>query len=288
MSPPESHIPLTPRTLGNNLDLALLLLRSGFRGYLAAWCWCCLPVLVLIATTGRVFDWTWPRALVAAVVASGFLGTLVASLTGQLMFGEPVSVAGACRRLGPRPWWFLLQRCFRRSVEMFALAMLVLPGVLLVSRWPFRTEARILRNIDPVLHGERSTKLLDLESSRVMSLWFSLAGYGVMLWSMLLLTADFASNWLLGTPLLMGRLGLDTAYASENREVLIAVFKFLWKDPVVLMVEVAIGLFVFVYLRITWFLCYLDLRVRDDCWDVELKLRRESERLWTGVPGRPQ
>jgi len=288
VSLPDSRIPLAPRTLGNNLDLALLILRSGFRGYFAAWCWCVLPVLLLIATTGRIFEWTWPRALLAAAVASGFLGTLVAAQTGQLMFGEPLSVAGAYRRLGPRPWWFLLQRCFRRILEVLGFAVLVLPGVLLVSRWPFRTEARVLRSVDPVLHGERATKLLDQDSSRVMACWFSLAGYGVMLWGMLLLTAEFASTWLLGAPLLMGRLGLDTAYAGEMREVFVAFFKFLWKDPVVLMVEVGIALFVFVYLRITWFLCYLDLRIREDCWDVELKMRREADRLWEGIPGRPQ
>jgi hypothetical protein len=31
--------------------------------------------------------------------------------------------------------------------------------------------------------------------------------------------------------------------------------------------------------RLAWFLCYIDVRVRQDCWDLELSMMREAVRL---------
>jgi hypothetical protein len=52
------------------------------------------------------------------------------------------------------------------------------------------------------------------------------------------------------------------------------------------MAEMAVALFVFMYLRIAWFLTYIDLRIREDCWDVELKLTQETEQLRPRGEGR--
>lgn len=282
----QPTIPFTPRTLGNNLDLAMLLLRSGLRGYLAAWCWCTAPAVALIAATHGIHAWTLPQAGVLFFVAAGVLGTLVASLTGALVFGIPPTLSQAYLLLGPHPWWYLFQRCVRSLLQMPAFLLLLYPGLLLAYRWPFRTEARVLQNIQPALHRPRDTQLLDKQSTPLGGIWITLFGQGLMLWGTLLLTIDFAATWLLGTPVLMKRLGLDPAYADDMWAIFQATLKFLWSDPLVLAVELALTLFVFLYLRITWFLMYIDLRVRNDCWDVELKLQQEAAQLQHGLPGR--
>ncbi len=281
----QPTIPLAPRSLGNNLDLALLLLRAGLRGYLAAWFWCTAPVAALIGLTCRLHPWTFPQASVLFFVSAGVLGTLVASLTAARVFSVSPTLSQAYRLLGPRAWWYLTQRTARSLLQLPGFFLLLYPGLLLAYHWPFRTEARVLHNLEPVLHRPRDTALLDKEPSQLAGIWFTLAGQGLLLWGVLLLTVDFASTWLLGTPVLMGRLGIDPAYADDSGAILRAMLKFLWSDPLVLVVELAVALFVFMYLRITWFLSYIDLRVRNDCWDVELKLQQEAAELCRASEG---
>ncbi len=285
MTPRQPTIPFTPRTLGSNLDLAMLMLRSGMRGYLAAWFWCGAPAAALIGATHRLHVWTLPQAAVLFFLAAGVLGTLVASLTAALVFGAPSTLKQAYQLLGPRPWWYLTQRCVRSLLQLLGFLLFFFPGLLLAYHKPFRTEARVLHNIQPVLHRSRDTLLLDKETSHLAGIWFTLLVQGLLLWGVLLLTVDFAATWLLGTPVLMGRLGLDPAYANEKGAILRATLQFLWSDPLVLVVEMVVALFVFMYLRIVWFLMYVDFRVRNDCWDVELKLRREAAQLRDGMKG---
>lgn len=279
----QPTIPLAPRTLGSNLDLALLLLRAGWWGYFTAWLWCTAPAAALIGATYRFHSWTLPQASVLCFLAAGVLGTLVAALTGAQVFGVGTTLSQAYSLLGPRAWWYLTQRCARSLLQLPAFFLLLYPGLLLAYHWPFRTEARVLHNIDPVLHRDQDTRLLDKEPSQLSGIWFTLVGQGVLLCGVLLMTVDFATTWLLGTPVLMGRLGIDPAYADDSGAILQATLQFLWSDPLVLVVELAVALFVFMYLRITWFLSYIDLRVRNDCWDVELKLRQEAAELRGGI-----
>jgi hypothetical protein len=282
----QPTIPFTPRNLGSNLDLALLLLRAGLRGYLAAWMWCFVPCAVLIGALYQIHQWSLPQVVVLFFLAIGVLGALVASLTGLLVFGESPTLSRAYGHLGPLAWWYLIKRCGWSLLQLLGFCLFVLPGLILANHWAFRTEARVLRNIHSVLHSSRITQLLDKDSSRLTGYWMALLGHGLLLWGALLLTFDFTTTWLLGLPLLMGRLGLDPSYANDSGEISRATLRFLWSDPVVLAAELAVALFVFIYLRIAWFLHYVDLRVRDDCWDVELKLRQEVEQLRSGIAGR--
>jgi hypothetical protein len=234
---------------------------------------------VAIAATQRIHQWTFAQTSVLFFLVAGVLGSLVVSLTGLRIFGESSTLSNAYRHLGPHPWWHLVQRCGWALLQLLGFCLFLFPGLILAYFRPFRTEARVLRNIQPGLHDSRTTKWMDKASSQLSGKWVALVGHGLLLWGALLLTLDFATTWLLGLPLLMGRLSVDPAYANDQGEILQTILRFLWSDPVVLVVELAVAQFVFVYLRIAWFLQYVDLRVRDDCWDVELKLRQEVEQL---------
>ena len=249
MTPGQPTIPLNPRSLGNNLDLAMLLMRAGMRGYLAAWLWCFVPCGVAIGATHRIHQWTFPQMSALFFLAAGVLGSLVVSLTGLRVFGESPTLWTAYSHLGPRAWWYLIQRCGWSLLQLLGFCLFVLPGVILAYLRPFRTEARVLRSIHPGLHNARTTRLLDTNSSRLSGHWIALLGHGLLLWGALLLTFDFATTWLLGLPVLIGRLGLDPSYAHDGGEIFRATLQFLWSDPVVLVVELAVALFVFVYLR---------------------------------------
>ena len=41
----------------------------------------------------------------------------------------------------------------------------------------------------------------------------------------------------------------------------------------------AVAFLVYPIGRLAWFFCYIDVRVRRDCWDMELSIIQEAERL---------
>jgi hypothetical protein len=53
----------------------------------------------------------------------------------------------------------------------------------------------------------------------------------------------------------------------------------LLRDPRCLTVFAAAVMLVYPIVRLAWFFCYIDLRVRRDCWDMELLFRQEARRL---------
>ena len=50
-------------------------------------------------------------------------------------------------------------------------------------------------------------------------------------------------------------------------------------SPVFAATTLAASLFSYQLGRLAWFFVYIDVRVRRDCWDMELLLARESKRL---------
>ena len=95
-----------------------------------------------------------------------------------------------------------------------------------------------------------------------------------MLWISLFLTVDVFSGMLFTTPILFGRVFTEAGVAGLDY-----FWHLVFRDRRVLMTMAATGLAVYSLGRIAWFFCYIDLRVRRDLWDMELKLAREAARL---------
>lgn len=53
----------------------------------------------------------------------------------------------------------------------------------------------------------------------------------------------------------------------------------LWYDPVTVTTLMALLWVVYPVARLAWFFGYLDQRIRNECWDVELDFRREVRRM---------
>jgi hypothetical protein len=143
----------------------------------------------------------------------------------------------------------------------------------------FFVEQWALSKMDRHLHDRRASELLKGEIGDLYIRSASVFVFCILLWLMLLVTADLVSTYLLGLPLLMGRLGVDWSYLRADDNGVSYVARFLWGDPVVLTSVLAVALLVYPLGRLSWFFCYVDVRVRRDCWDVELQIMQEAERL---------
>ena len=64
---------------------------------------------------------------------------------------------------------------------------------------------------------------------------------------------------------------------SRNKPELL--WNFITKEPGVVTWMVVTALLVYAMGRLAWFISYIDLRVRYDCWDMELEMFEQARRL---------
>ena len=72
---------------------------------------------------------------------------------------------------------------------------------------------------------------------------------------------------------------MDSSYLEDFDNSFKYTMRFFWGDPVVVTAVLAVALLVYPIGRLAWFFCYIDVRVRRDCWDMELQMLQEAERL---------
>jgi len=125
-------------------------------------------------------------------------------------------------------------------------------------------------------HDRRTAVLVREETAELLGRGLAIFLYCLMLGAVLFATLDILMWLLFGEPILLGRL-LDAMRAGDAAADELG--RLLWRDPLVQTALTAVGLLVYPIGRLAWFFCYVDLRVRRDCWDVELEFVQEARRL---------
>jgi hypothetical protein len=271
-------IPLVPRTTSNCLDLAVCFLRQCLAPIGALWASVAGPACALTYLLVDRYEFTMPLALLVFFFATSPLGVLLISGAAPRAFGEPFTFRGTWARLGSRGIGLLARGLGLRLPIGVGFMLFLFPGWYLALRTGFFAEQAALSNMARHLHDRRADELLKGEIGDLYLRSGGIFAFCSLLWLMLLFTADFLSEHLLGFPLLFGRLGVDLAYL-EHGDSLSYVIRFLWRDPVVVTAALAVALLVYPIGRLAWFFCYIDVRVRRDCWDMELQIIQEAERL---------
>jgi hypothetical protein len=272
-------VPLVPRNTSNCLDLAVAFARLHAAPIGALWAAVALPVCAAVYVLVDRYELKLPVALAAFFLATSPLGVLLMTGAAPCAFGETFTFGGTWSRLG---WkclglivWGLLMRC----VIALGLIAFVFPGWYVGVRSGFFVEQSALSKMARHLHDRRADELLKGEIADLFIRSATIALFCGLLWIVLLFTADFASSRLFGFPLLIGRLQLDLSYLDDFGDIVVYAAGFLWGDPIVVTAALAVAFLVYPIGRLAWFFCYVDVRVRRDCWDMELQIIQEAERL---------
>lgn len=272
-------VPLVPRTTSNCLDLALCFVRQHIGPIARLWALVAAPACLLVYVLMDRYEFKLPLALAVLFMATSVLGVLLISGAAPCVFGEPFTCWGTLRRLGWRGAGLIVSGLLLRCAIAAGLFLFVIPGWYLAVRNGFRVERSALSKLARHLHDRRTNELLQGEIGDLSFRSAAILLFCSLLWLMLLVTFDFVSSRLLGLPILFGRLQVDWSYLEDFGDGLLYLFGFLWSDPVVVTASLATALFVYPLGRLAWFFCYIDVRVRRDCWDMELKILQEAERL---------
>ncbi len=164
------------------------------------------------------------------------------------------------------------------------MAACLLPGGWIAVRSGFFVEQDCLKRLDRSLHDRRVKDLVKGEMSDLLTRGATIALFAVVVWLSLLLTLDRVLSLLFSVELLTGRMFSGSGFLPDPE----AMFDLVASDLRLLTVIAAIGLLVYAVGRLAWFFCYVDLRVRRDCWDMELRFTQEARRLQAAGSPHPE
>lgn len=270
----RATISLEPRTVAGCADLAGRFVGEHPGPIVGLWLAVTVPTLVLmwvLYSFGLLNLW---GALAVAYFASSPLGVLIGLATIPTVFGEALRGPSLRHRILTRGPKLILEGLAFRFVAALAGFLCLLPAVWVAVKTGFFVEQACLAKLEDRRDADRVRKLVQSDFSELMSRALVLGAYGSLLWLVVFVTVDVASGTVFQFPILTGRLFAGGGLASFEYAV-----HLVYRDPAVLMTTVATGLAIYALGRIAWFFCYVDLRVRRDLWDVELKLSREAKRL---------
>jgi hypothetical protein len=272
-------VPLVPRTTANCLDLAVAFARRHAVPIGALWAVVAVPSCAAVYLLIDRYELKLPLAVAVFFFATSPLGVLLMSGAAPCAFGESFTFRETWSHLGWKGVGLLLWGLLMRCVIGLGLVAFIFPGWYVGVRSGFFVEQSALSKMARHLHDRRADELLKGEIADLFIRSAAIALFGGLLWIALLFTADFASSRLFGFPLLLGRLQLDLSYLHDFGDIFVYVAGFFWGDPIVVTSALAVAFLVYPIGRLAWFFCYIDVRVRRDCWDMELQIIQEAERL---------
>lgn len=276
----EAGISLEPRSIGSCLDLAFRFSSQYLAAFLGMWLSVALPAMLI---TYAVATWTtfgWLAAILSAAWLSPFLAGLLLTHAASIAFCEPLRMGQIYRRA----WWECLSTlCARlgiRTLQVLLLATVVPPFLLLIYTG-FQWESRILKSIRKRKHDHRTQDLVQQEFSDLAMRAGGCVLFGGILWFVVTMTVDGLCMLLFGVSPVFGVL----AEAAEDPwgyldpwVLLLNVATAAVTHPLLLSTLVGVSLLTYSWLRLAWFFSYIDLRIREDCWDLEIALADEARR----------
>lgn len=260
-------IPIEPRSVGGCLDLSVQFCRVHVRQLMALLLIVAGPALVLTwimaDQTQNGLYWGFFIYFFTAPIAGG----LIVAGAGQRVFGEEFTVRRALRTFRPHAVALSASLVWNRFLT--ALACLGLVAAWLVAvRGGFLPEIYLLEQLRGHRRRQRVNELTRSTQTSPVMRFIAIQGFIFGLVLSFFTLIDLASNHILGVAIWSGH-GFGW----------LATIKLLWYDPKVVTMLMAVLWLVYPLGRMAWFFCYLDQRIRNECWDVELDFRRDARRL---------
>lgn len=270
----ECIVTVERRSMGGCLDLAFVFAREFSGPLFRLWLICAVPSCVLVWLLASVAAGTLLWSIVIFLFFSSVFSSLLVACIGPQVFGVPISVRASLKAWRKRFWaWFLLSFVTRFMQTITGFCFLLpsifvtsyaghMPEVLLLEQAPVNS---VTRRLSWLAGGGGYSRNL----GRLMGLmvFWAVLSFG------LFLILDFLATYLFNSPIFFEKM------FGSSRSMEDVFSQLLYDDPKVL-TAIQLTLWLpFPVIRLAWFFCYLDQRIRNECWDLQLQFRAEAARL---------
>jgi len=294
------NIAFVPRKSANCLDLAVMFYGRFLIPILKLWALFAIPACTLVYLLSYYFLVDIRTAITIAYFTTSPLGVLLTWNSALFTFGNTQGFGSLQRQFIPQLIPLMIRCLFDRALLFIGPALILFsgdifillgfiylffPGIWLALRNGFRAEQFSLIYADiasqeGTSHDHRTKDLVSHDFSALFfrGLWTFMFCYILTL--VLFITFDYLSYKLLEFPILIGQIPYLMDPEAIDQSVS-NIFLLMTSDPRVLTVLTGFILLVYPIGRIAWFFTYIDLRVRLDCWDMELRMAEVSQKLNT-------
>ena len=262
------------RTLGGCLDLAFVFTREFAAPLFRLTSLFAIPSCALVwGMTAVSPNMLFPSLFVFLFFSSLFSGALVSAM-GPQVFGVPISIRQAMRSFRKRMVGYLLLTLFYRFLQLATFMCFAFPAAIVTAQMGHMPEVLLLEHTPLTQVTSRLSWLSKGGGfSRNLSHVIGLAFVWILISLGVFITIDVLSNALINMPVFVGRLPNPRVDFSD-RMMAIALDSPLFLTVMHIAIWIPLPL-----VRLAWFFCYLDQRIRNECWDIELQFRVESRRL---------
>ncbi|MDF1742076.1 MAG: hypothetical protein P1V19_00185 [Gimesia sp.] len=295
------NIAFVPRNSANCLDLAIMFYGRFLVSVLKLWALFAIPACTLVYLLSYYFLVDLRVAITITYFTTSPLGVILTWNTALYTFGNSKGFPSLKRQLNTRLILLMIRCLFDRTVLFLGPALilfsgnvfiilgfiyLLFPGIWLALRNGFRVEQSSLRyagiaSPQGTSHDHRTKDLISHDFGTLFSRGAITFFFCYLITFVLFITFDYLSYTLLEYPILMGQ--IPYVFDSESiDQSLTNIILLMTSDPRVLTFLTGFILLVYPIGRIAWFFTYIDLRVRLDCWDMELRMAELSQKLNPG------
>ena len=261
------------RSLGGCIDLAFVFVRTyalpiGILTLTFAVPCCLLTWLLAEVQQTDVL----PVAVVVFACFNTLYGGAIVAAVGPQVFGDRISTGAAIRALGRRCISFF----FLGLLSRVPTGCLVVPGLFIYPWCGHLAEVMFLENTSLLSISERLSWLGQRGGySRNLKRCLGL----LLLWTIMTLGMAILVDLLVSILFNVPSVTDSVSGPATNPDADIARQSRLYDSPAVVTCFMMCAWAAAPIIRVAWFFCYLDQRIRNECWDIELLYRAESARL---------
>ncbi len=258
------------RSVGGCIDLALVFARQFALPLLTLTLCFAIPstLLTWIVATSMRHDVLGPCMLIFAFFNMLMSGAIVATV-GPQVFGVPISTRVALKGLLSRCMSYVLLGMLMRLTGF----CLVFP-LLFVMAWCGHLPEVMFLEKTPLNHVTERLSWLGKGGgfSRNLGRILTITFIWIVFAAGVFILADAASGLLLNRPVFFGSI----TWSADTFDAVVS--KFIDDPAFVILLQISLWV-TYPIARLAWFFCYLDQRIRHECWDLELQFRVEATRL---------
>ncbi len=278
----ELRVPLIPRSMCDCLDLGVKFYGRHLLQILKLWFWVTAPTALLIYPAVYFGLAHLGHALLLVFLVTGPWSVLLVQKSVQTSFGEGFSSYPKNTAELRSLFVLMLKAVGIRVLTVLASILLIIPGWLIAVRASFFIEKHGLSHWRGDSQDRGTGRLVKQEMGSLLSRSFGIWCYTVLYGVCIFLTFDFLVENLFNQSIFWNKVfneDLFYGYTDSEYGVLGEWVQLVGNDPVIVTLISSVLLLVYPIGRFAWYFSYIDLRVRGDFWDLELRFQKEVEQL---------
>lgn len=264
------RLTLQPLKFSHTIDLSFLAVRE-YGGLIYQ---LLIPFLVLncgfVFVTSFWYDWPAWNMFLCLFFSLPAIGNLLVWTIARKELIEPAAISESFREADWKQsrMAVVLLGYWNQLLVGVAGIFILFPGLWVAYRFAYSQEKICFDEPENKAQAAAWKSILEQQSFNLFGYFCLLTGFWFALSLMLLLAIDLFLSMV-----------FSISFLIEGLMEGVSFWLLITTDPYVMTLLTACLILCFPFVRLAWMFCYFSVRVRSDCWDISVRMKREVRRL---------